>query len=922
MNPTVELHKSKDESIKDFVQKHGTIALDWYVPNFSNTRVGNLIEQRLPIKTADSKIVFSCPTLSEFFRTSNFELDLKTGQVFTYLSPPENIGISCQKEPFDLEFLCNMLREEQDISMAQEESLERIPNIKKLAGPADTMSLEETEQKIRQFCHLWQLYADTSVELKKKSELSQDSAVAACRVYVPYMSDIMRQLEEVRKIFAIEKEVRTIKNRGYFPVPHINPKEEKIKTAKDKDRILEIIDKIATAMIQAARQSKENLAREQEQARVRDEQLRSVRQTDRSGLNFFAQANSTPVRNDNPRTDNQGVHFKTNPTRHGYSTTSDDNDAYEPPENDSIIQTASPLQMDQPKNSTTKQIHRNTTWRHNNNAGTAVGTHRTTSIMVTDNRSGPICFRCGERGHLRFNCTERVFCDYCKTFNHNSRACRKQPDNTPSPTGSQIATGYHPTATPPPLTNNQPPNNQFFHNLFENNQPRTSTMIQTPYAGASPTTPADLMEGLTQIMNQATKNNKRDDTAKQMMKNIKIFDGSNKAECINWISQVEAAAKFTNTPFHELICQSMAPAMLHIFSELSAMATDEDIKEAILTNYSDIPSTTEAASRLQNIQISAHEPLVTFNYRYKAIHKVAFGISTRQQENKTVLIEYAKKLPVNTRDKLLRKLAKKNSYIKTLDNVFKQAIDINKESSFVEAATGRSNDQVNTRIDTQINELEDSFQDYDIKAMSTRTNSRSGDRSWNNSFDKPSQRNNSLNSSHNSRSNYRDNNYSSNEDNQNRQGFHRDNTRSKGYQHTPRHNQRNQHYQYRYDNNQDRNRFDNRRRPNKYQHHKSQHKAQVIFEFSDQNMMEMMQTVRGFINLIKANPTSRDHYKINKLANRKYDNEVNESDIKTSNLDQVQQFFNEDEDIVFDVLVAADYIDEINCMDGTHQPSA
>ena len=382
VNPTVELHKSKDELIKDFVWKHGTIALDWYVPNFSNTRVGDLIEQRLPIKTADGRVVFSCPTLSEFFRTSNF----------TYLSPPENIGISCQKDPFDLEFLRNMLREEQDISMAKEESLERIPNIKKLAGPADTMSLEETEQKICQFCHLWQLYADTSVELKKKSELSQDSEVAACRVYVPYISDITRQLEEVRKIFAIEKEVRTIKNRGYFPVPHINPQEEKIETAKDKDKILERIDEIAMAMIQAARQSEENLAREQEQARARDEQLRSVRQTERSGLNFFAQANSTPVRNDNPRTDNQGVQFKTNPTRHVYSTP-DDNNAYEPPENDSIIQTASPLQTDQPTTSTTKPITRNTAWRHNNNAGTAVGTHRTTSIMATDNRSGPICFR-------------------------------------------------------------------------------------------------------------------------------------------------------------------------------------------------------------------------------------------------------------------------------------------------------------------------------------------------------------------------------------------------------------------------------------------------------------------------------------------------------------------------------------------------
>ena len=568
VNLTVELYKSKDESIKDFVRKHGTIALDWYVPNFSNSRVGDLIEQRLPIEPADGRIVFSCPTLSEFFRTSNFELDLKTGQVFTYLSQPENIGISCQKDPFDPEFLHNMLLEEQDINMAQEESLERIPNIKKLAGPADTMSLEETEQKICQFCHLWQLYADTSVELKKKSELSQDSAVAACRVYVPYMSDITRQLEEVRKIFAIEKEVRTIKNSGYFPVPQINPQEEKIETAKDKDKIPERIDELAMAMIQAARQSEENLAREQEQARARDEQLRLVRQTDRSGLNFFAQANSTPVRNDNQRTDNQGVHFKTNPTRHVYSTTTDDNDLYEPPENDSIIQTASPLQTEQPATNTSKPINHNTTWRHNKNAGTMVGTHRTTNVSGMDNRSLPICFRCGEQGHLRFNCAERVFCDYCKTYNHNSRVCRKQPDNTPSPTGSQITTGYHPTAMPPLLTNNQPPNNQFLQNLFENNQPRTSTMIQTPYTGASPTTPADLMEGLTQIVNQATKSNKQDETTKQMMKNIKIFDGSNKAECINWISQVEAAAKFTNTPIRKLIYQSMAPAMLHIFSEL------------------------------------------------------------------------------------------------------------------------------------------------------------------------------------------------------------------------------------------------------------------------------------------------------------------------------------------------------------------
>ena len=59
MNPRVDLHKTKEEAIKEFVKKQGTIALDWYVPNFYNTRVGDLIMEKLPIKTARGKILFN-----------------------------------------------------------------------------------------------------------------------------------------------------------------------------------------------------------------------------------------------------------------------------------------------------------------------------------------------------------------------------------------------------------------------------------------------------------------------------------------------------------------------------------------------------------------------------------------------------------------------------------------------------------------------------------------------------------------------------------------------------------------------------------------------------------------------------------------------------------------------------------------------
>ena len=88
MNHTVDLHRMKEEAIKEFVHQQDTIALDWYVPNFYNTRVGDVITERLPIETTQGKILFNCPPLSEYFNTSTFELDLTKRRVYTFLTPP------------------------------------------------------------------------------------------------------------------------------------------------------------------------------------------------------------------------------------------------------------------------------------------------------------------------------------------------------------------------------------------------------------------------------------------------------------------------------------------------------------------------------------------------------------------------------------------------------------------------------------------------------------------------------------------------------------------------------------------------------------------------------------------------------------------------------------------------------------------
>ena len=66
-------------------------------------------------------------------------------------------------------------------------------------------------------------------------------------------------------------------------------------------------------------------------------------------------------------------------------------------------------------------------------------------------------------------------------------------------------------------------------------------------------------------------------------------------------------------------------------------------------------------------------------------------------------------------------------------------MEINREISFVDATTGRTNE---TKI-TEINKLDNSFPEYDINAMSMRSINRSGDKSFDRSFNRSSSRSDS-----------------------------------------------------------------------------------------------------------------------------------------------------------------------------------
>ena len=153
------------------------------------------------------------------------------------------------------------------------------------------------------------------------------------------------------------------------------------------------------------------------------------------------------------RKEQPGVHLDTNPVQPHYTPTSTTTNVhhYEPPTNDSILQGAVTVPGSQFTTTMTKGTGHNEPWRYNNGTGTDTCTdiqmHMTrqtshngfqyNSSNLSDNRRGPTCYRCGEQGHMKIDCKERV---YCTIAGQQTMTSEFADDNTTTPQAHQTTT--------------------------------------------------------------------------------------------------------------------------------------------------------------------------------------------------------------------------------------------------------------------------------------------------------------------------------------------------------------------------------------------------------------------------------------------------------------------------------------------------
>ena len=83
---------------------------------------------------------------------------------------------------------------------------------------------------------------------------------------------------------------------------------------------------------------------------------------------------------------------------------------------------------------------------------------------------------------------------------------------------------------------------------------------------------------------QENKNTRMD---KQFEK-VKVFDGSRPSECHPWLEEVHALCIQTGRPFREMLLLCAGQAVRDFITDLSLEATDDQIKNDLITGYSDL----------------------------------------------------------------------------------------------------------------------------------------------------------------------------------------------------------------------------------------------------------------------------------------------------------------------------------------------
>ena len=170
---------------------------------------------------------------------------------------------------------------------------------------------------------------------------------------------------------------------------------------------------------------------------------------------------------------------------------------------------------------------------------------------------------------------------------------------------------------------------------------------------------------------QENKNAKLD---KQFDK-VKVFDDSKPSECHPWLEEVHALCIQTGRPFHKMLLLCAGQAVHDFITDMSPGGTDDQIKNDLITEYSDLQGLGCKQAAYDNNTQKPDEPLRSYIVRYSRLFKLLNGTVPNDVEMRMKLMHFVNSLHRYLSSKVENRLLGMNERNYSLGDTFKVALE-------------------------------------------------------------------------------------------------------------------------------------------------------------------------------------------------------------------------------------------------------
>ena len=156
---------------------------------------------------------------------------------------------------------------------------------------------------------------------------------------------------------------------------------------------------------------------------------------------------------------------------------------------------------------------------------------------------------------------------------------------------------------------------------------------------------------------------------------VKVFDGSKPSECHPWLEEVHTLCIQTGRPFREMLLLCAGQAVHDFITDMSPEAMDDQIKNDLITCYSDLQGLECKQAAYDNIMQRPDKPLRSYVVKYSRLFKLLNGMAPNDVKMRTTSMHFVNSLRNYLSSKVKNRLLGMNERNYSLGDTFKVALE-------------------------------------------------------------------------------------------------------------------------------------------------------------------------------------------------------------------------------------------------------